>query len=212
MGSGLPSNYYSMNMIYSDFADKKQDKSVDLSGVLRVLKNEGVILLPTDTVWSLACDAIDVEAVTRLHERKASNDPWHFEILVDSVQMLKASIRHLHPRLETLLLYHNRPLSVVIEKKDLSPGFFPLNPPFLTFRVVKHDYCAALIQAFGKPLLTTAAACGDAAIPLSFADIAKPLLSSVDYVVKAAQASSDPGELSVMVKLSPRDELIFLRE
>ena len=52
-----------MNMIYSEFADKKQDQSVDLSGVLRVLKIEGVILLPTDTVWSLACDAIDTEAV-----------------------------------------------------------------------------------------------------------------------------------------------------
>ena len=201
-----------MNLIYPDFAAQMHEKDFDLNGVLRVLKNEGVILLPTDTVWSIACDAIDVEAVKRLRELKASEDPFHFEILTDSVQMLKSAIRHLHPRLETLLLYHNRPLSVVIEKKDLSPGYFPLNPSFLTFRVVQDPYCYALIRAFGKPLLSTAAAQGNDPFPASFSEVSKAVLRSVDYTVKASDRSQDLGELSVMVKLSPRDELIFLRE
>ncbi len=201
-----------MNLTFTDYPDKTHHKPYELDGVLRILKNEGVILFPTDTVWSLGCDATDLDAINRLLHLKSSKDPLHYEILVDSVERLKSAIRHLHPRLETLLLYHQRPLSVMIEKRDLSPGYFPLNHPFLTFRIVKDDYCENLIRAFDKPLLTTAAATGDNNIPTSFSAIQHDLAKRVDYIVKRRMDEDGSAELSVMVKLSNRDELVFLRD
>lgn len=201
-----------MNQPYTNPTNRAMEKISDFEGVLRVLRNEGVVLLPTDTVWSLGCDATDFDAVQRLLHLKDSNNPWHYEILTASVEMLKSSISHLHPRLETLLLYHERPLSVMIEKKRLSPGYFPLEHPFLTFRIVKDDYCRTLIGEFGRPILTTAASPNDDEIPIAFSQISIDLLKAADYVVKHGQDETEPDELSVMVRLSDKDELEFLRD
>ncbi|MBP6656377.1 MAG: Sua5/YciO/YrdC/YwlC family protein, partial [Bacteroidia bacterium] len=41
---------------------------------LAVLKNGGVILYPTDTVWGLGCDATNPEAVRKIYEIKKRAD------------------------------------------------------------------------------------------------------------------------------------------
>ena len=38
----------------------------DLQQALKVLREGGVILYPTDTVWGIGCDATNAEAVSRV--------------------------------------------------------------------------------------------------------------------------------------------------
>ena len=42
----------------------------EINKALEVLKNGGVILYPTDTVWGLGCDATNAEAVAKINEIK----------------------------------------------------------------------------------------------------------------------------------------------
>ena len=37
---------------------------------LEILKNGGVILYPTDTIWGIGCDATNVEAINKIFEIK----------------------------------------------------------------------------------------------------------------------------------------------
>jgi L-threonylcarbamoyladenylate synthase len=39
----------------------------EIQKALEVLRNGGVILYPTDTVWGIGCDATDPEAVARIY-------------------------------------------------------------------------------------------------------------------------------------------------
>ena len=41
---------------------------------VRVLKEGGIILYPTDTVWGLGCDATNAEAVERIYKLKRSEN------------------------------------------------------------------------------------------------------------------------------------------
>ena len=41
---------------------------------VRVLKEGGIILYPTDTVWGLGCDATYAEAVERIYKLKRSEN------------------------------------------------------------------------------------------------------------------------------------------
>ena len=49
-----------------------QKKTIDeiLNETLKVLRDGGVILYPTDTVWGLGCDATNPEAVAKIYEIK----------------------------------------------------------------------------------------------------------------------------------------------
>ena len=43
---------------------------MEIQKALEVLRNGGVILYPTDTVWGIGCDATDPAAVAKVYEIK----------------------------------------------------------------------------------------------------------------------------------------------
>ena len=44
------------------------DREIALA--LEVLRNGGIILYPTDTVWGIGCDATNAEAVQKIYDLK----------------------------------------------------------------------------------------------------------------------------------------------
>lgn len=184
----------------------------DIKGALAILRNGGVILYPTDTIWSIGCDATNPQAVEKVHNIKQRATTRSFEILVDSIQMLKDYVEHLHPKIETLLLYHMRPLTVVFDRPRNLPSNATGSDGAAAIRLVQDEFCRSLITEYGKPLLASFASIGDLTFPVNFGAISSEIIEGVDFVVKYRQNEKSASEPAVMVKLSKRDELIFLRE
>ena len=46
----------------------------DIRKAVEVMKNGGVILYPTDTVWGIGCDATNAKAVEKVYEIKHRDD------------------------------------------------------------------------------------------------------------------------------------------
>ena len=47
---------------------------IDLKNAVECLRQGGVILYPTDTIWGIGCDATNEEAVKRVYEIKKRED------------------------------------------------------------------------------------------------------------------------------------------
>ena len=55
---------------------------------IEVMRQGGVILYPTDTVWGIGCDATNAEAVKKVFEIKKRSDSKALLLLVDSADRL----------------------------------------------------------------------------------------------------------------------------
>lgn len=184
------------------------------SDVLRatdILNGGGLILLPTDTVWSIGADGTDPVSAERLCNLRGSRSTLSFEILVDSFEMLYTWCDNLHPRLETLLMYHVRPLAMLCKSKGKLPSRLLREDGCLAIRMVRDPFGKALLRHFGKPLLTAFAAAYDQPFPKDFGKISSKIIQGVDFVVRHSR-SRPPGEPAVMVAVSNKDDLVFLRE
>jgi len=184
----------------------------DTKGALVTLQQGGIILYPTDTIWSIGCDATNTQAIEKVYQIKQKDSARGFEILVNSLQMLRDYVVHLHPKLETLLVYHMRPLTVVFDKPRNLPANAIAPDGTVAIRVVQDEFCRSLITELGKPLLAAFATKHEGTFPVNFGAISSEIIEQVDYVVKFRQNEKMIHEPSVMVKLSRRDELVFLRE
>lgn len=187
-------------------------QNYDLEGALTTLRKGGLILYPTDTIWSIGCDATNAFAIEKVLQLKRGASGHGIEILVDSVQMLKSYVRHLHPRIETLLTYHVRPLTVLFDNPHNVPQNALDEDGYMAIRMAQDDYCRSLIAAFGKPLVASYANVANQPIPSNFGAISSEIIQGVDHVSKYRQHEKITGRPSVMVRLSERDELLFLRE
>ena len=65
----------------------------DIAKAVEVMRNGGVILYPTDTVWGIGCDATNADAVARVYEIKRRADSKAMICLVDSDARLQRYVR-----------------------------------------------------------------------------------------------------------------------
>ena len=58
-------------------AVKKTSMREEIQQTLSVLREGGIILYPTDTVWGIGCDASNPEAVKKVYDLKNRADSKH---------------------------------------------------------------------------------------------------------------------------------------
>jgi L-threonylcarbamoyladenylate synthase len=184
----------------------------DIQKAVKTISSGGLALFPTDTIWTIACDMSDAAACKSLLRLKLQSSPYNFEVLVDSISMFKKFVPSLHPKLETLLFYHNRPLSVWVNPPHAFPRHVFDRETSFAVRLVRDEYSHQLIQELGKPLFSTFATVNDDHIPSTFGSISSSVLQKMDYVAKYRQSDKKKGQTAVVVALSESDELVFLKE
>jgi len=184
----------------------------DISDIARLLEDGGLICYPTDTIWAIGCDATNETAIARLSALKEQPPGQGLILLVDSVDMLKQYAPKIHPRVETLLAYHQRPLTMVYEKPVGLPAAVKHANGSVAIRVATDEFCQELIKVFGKPIVSTAACKHGQPSPPSYGGISSEILGSVDYVVKYRQDDREPHEPSAIARLDRHKELEFIRE
>lgn len=184
----------------------------DFTALTDVLDDGGLILYPTDTVWAIGCDALNEDAVRRVYELKQRSSSKSLTLLADSVSMLRQYVSHIHPRVETLLIHHIRPLTMVYEQGINLPAQVLGEDGSVAFRIPTDSFCKTLIREFGRPLVATSACVDGMEAPVNFGSISSEIIMGVDSVVKYRQKERSIGEPSVVARLSDRAELLFIRE
>jgi L-threonylcarbamoyladenylate synthase len=183
-----------------------------LEPVLNTLENGGLILFPTDTIWGIGCDATNAEAVARVRQLKELSVEQPLTILASSIERMKDFVAFVHPRVETLLIFHNRPLTVIYDRAKNLPPQAAAKDGSVAFRIPKDKFCQDLLTEFGKPIVATAACIGTAPYPKHFGEISSAVIEGIDLVVKYRQMDKDMAEPSVIARIGEDEELVFIRE
>ena len=176
------------------------------------MKNGGLILYPTDTIWGIGCDVNNVPAIKKVYQLKQRDLQKNFVLLVSSLEMLQQYVRHVHPRISTLLSYHRRPLTVVFDGARNLPEELIAEDGSIAIRIVQDEFCRELIEAYGCPIIATSANISEQPFPANFGEISSEIITGVDYVVRHRQHEKTLGEPSVIVRVEEDGELVFLRE
>ena len=117
----------------------------EISQALQVLKDGGLILYPTDTIWGIGCDATNSDAVSKIFKLKKRADSKALISLVADKKQLKNIIGYI-PDLDitsnpTTIIY---PSAVTLSKKLLASN------GSAAIRIVQDDFCQELIERFGS--------------------------------------------------------------
>ena len=113
----------------------------DLQGIARVVQAGGVVIYPTDTVWGLGCNALDVAATTKLKQIKGKPADAALIWLLPSIAAVEKHCGAVTPTERRLL--RQKHTSVVIHGQAV--------------RVVRSGWLNRLLTACGVPLVGTSA-------------------------------------------------------
>lgn len=184
----------------------------EINKALEVLKNGGIILYPTDTVWGLGCDATNAEAVTKVNEIKGRSAEKSLIVLLDSDNKLQSYVNDVPEVAYDLIEYTEKPLTVIFSNaKNLATNVINADGS-VGIRIPKHDFCQQLLQRFRKPIVSTSANISGEPTPKFFDEISDDVKEAVDYIIDLEQESRTPKQPSTIVKLGSGGQFEFIRK
>lgn len=185
---------------------------LDLERSLEMLRQGKTVLMPEANLWMAAVSLEFPGAAEYLMNLIPGQAQEIAEILVDDIAMLKDWTQFLHPRIETLLLYHTRPVAIFLPPIDQIPTTLYHPKGGVVCRVSLDSFATALIKRLGTPLAVLPILGSTNRTPVHFGGISSALIQQMDYVVKYRQQDRTAGELPVLVRLGTDEELEFLRD
>ncbi len=183
----------------------------DIDQVAKLLLSGGIICYPTDTIWGIGCDVRRTDAIERINKLKGRPPGKAYVLLVSSIDMLKDYVKTLHPRIETLLNYHQRPLTIIYpEARNLPPEAVAPDGS-VAIRVTRSRLCRELIEAIGAPLVSTSANVSGQPYPKNFGEISSEIIENVDYVSKENRWDLSDAQPSTIAIATENGILEFVR-
>lgn len=185
--------------------------NIVLNNAIKTLKEGGLILYPTDTVWGIGCDATNYEAVNKIFKLKQREDSKTMICLVHNFDMLHQHIEDVPELARDILRYSEKPTTIIYDRPKRVAENLIASDNTLAIRIVKHDFCERLIKRFKKPIVSTSANLSGHPTPKTFHEIETDILKGVDYVVNLEQNRSEATPSSI-IKLSHNGEVKIIRQ
>ena len=184
----------------------------DLLQAVRTLREGGVILYPTDTIWGIGCDATNDKAVERIYALKQRHDEKSMLVLLDDASKIEDYVEEMPEIAWNLIEVADKPLTIIYPGAMNLAGNLIAADGSIGIRIVKDEFCNKLIRKLGKPIVSTSANISGMPWPPNFHKIDRKLVKAVDYVVTLRQNDEERGKPSGIIKLGRKGEVQVIRE
>ena len=92
---------------------RKDEIEKVLTEAIQTLRQGGVILYPTDTIWGLGCDATNPEAVKRIYEIKRRDDSKSLVLLACDLDQIARYVKEIPPMAIDLVEVNDKPMTLI---------------------------------------------------------------------------------------------------
>jgi tRNA threonylcarbamoyl adenosine modification protein (Sua5/YciO/YrdC/YwlC family) len=165
---------------------------------LNVLKQQGLLAYPTDTIYGIGCDLYNKKGIEKLYQLKNMNKkkPLAF-ICPDLSEISKyAIITDQAYRLMKRLL--PGPYTFVLEATKLVPKILVTKRRTVGIRVPQSPICQSLVQGLGNPIVTTSAVIGKRV--LQDADEIKAYLGhAIQLIIDGGRGGLEPSTVISLI-------------
>ena len=155
----------------------------EVHNAYEAIKNGGIILYPTDTVWGIGCDATNAEAVKKIYELKQREETKSMIVLMNGERMMYNVFKEIPDVAWQIIDLSEKPTTLILDNpRNVAPNLIAEDKT-LGVRLVKEPFCYKLMERMKKPLVSTSANISGMPTPNSFKEIDHHILDGVDYIV-----------------------------
>lgn len=157
---------------------------VDLQACKVILENDGIVAIPTETVYGLAGNALSPKAIELIYVVKDRPRVNPLIIHISSANQLEQYAKNI-PLAATRLMeaFWPGPLTLLLEKKDNIPSEATSGSPLAAFRVPDHPLTLQLLQSVDFPLVAPSANPFGYISPSSAQHVLDQLSGKIPYIL-----------------------------
>ncbi len=174
----------------------------DIELALRVLREGGIIVYPTDTVWGIGCDATNESAVSKIYALKHREDNKSMLVLLDSPAKLDYYVSVPNTAELLLEMQNSKPLTIIYPKARNMARNLIADDGSIGIRITEEPFSKELCARFKSPIVSTSANISGHPTAHFFQQIEQEILEGSDYVCRYRRDDMTSHESSSVIKVN----------
>jgi tRNA threonylcarbamoyl adenosine modification protein (Sua5/YciO/YrdC/YwlC family) len=180
--------------------------------VVDLLKNEGIAVFPTDTVYGLGCDITKPKAIEKVAQTKGIRiEKANFSFIFHDLSQLSDYTRPLSNAVFKLMKHYlPGPFTFILEANSNIPKLFRSKKKTIGIRIPDNNIIREIVKRLGNPVLTTSIHDEDEILDYTTDPelIHEHYLNQVDVVIDGGYGHNQP---STVIDCSG-DEPLLIRQ
>lgn len=165
-----------------------------------IIKNDGIVLFPTETVYGIGANGLSSEAVEKVYKAKGRSTKNPINLLVSSKEMIESIAKDI-TELEYKLMeaFFPGPFTIILKRKDIVPDIVTAGGDTVGVRMPSGEIALKLVQEAGVPIAAPSANLSGKLSGTNLNDIIEDFKDKVDCIIDGGD--SKIGLESTIVKV-----------
>lgn len=166
-----------------------------INEICDLLERGGVVIIPTDTLYGICCDALNPKSIERICRLKGINpDKANLSVICSGISMAAEYSRIGNN--EFVIIKDNTPgpFTYLLKSSSSLPKVFK-GRKVVGIRIPDCNVARQIAERLGHPVMTTSVECDDYDYAINAELIAEKYESSVDMMVDAGDGDTEPSTI-----------------
>ena len=164
--------------------------SCDIAEVATILKDGGVVAIPTETVYGLAGNALKGECVKKIYEAKGRPSDNPLIVHISDISHWEPLVTHIPESAIALAeKFWPGPLTIILPKSDIIPVEISGGLDTVAVRMPSDEIARAIISQCGFPLAAPSANTSGKPSPTCASHVSEDLDGKIDAIVDSGECS-----------------------
>lgn len=175
-----------------------------------ILNNDGVVVLPTETVYGIGTNFLSDKGLNKLYELKNRPVNKPISVLISNKEMINKVAKNITERQwKVISKFFPGPLTIVLDKQDYLSDILTAGLNTIGVRMPDNEIALKLIELVGVPIATSSANISGEPAFTNLSSIREVFKDKIDYYIDGGD--SKIGVASTVVRVTD-DDVIILRE
>ena len=153
----------------------------------KVIKNGGLVVIPTDTLYALSGSALEKGVIKKVYWVKGRNYNKPLSIMFHSLLQAKKYVKLNKLTLKLVKEFLPGPLTIVVQMKYKFPKELTFGSPKVGIRIPNNELALEIIKECKIPLIATSANVSGNKDPISADDATKQIGDKVDLILDSGK-------------------------
>lgn len=190
---------------YLDF--KNNNNYQKLKYPAEIIRNGGIVVFPTETVYGIGVNGLDRNAVEKLYKIKERPLDKPISLLVSDFEMIEKVAQNItEVEYKLMKKFFPGPLTIILNKRDIVPDIVTSGGDTVGIRMPKEEITRKLIEYAGVPIAAPSANISGKPSGTNLQEIIQEFEGKVDYFIDGGK--SKIGISSTIVKVI--DEIPYI--
>ena len=167
----------------------------DLEKCVEILKNDGLLAFPTETVYGLGIKASSKENYEKLVNVKNRPNDKPFTLMCSSIKDFESFVELRENTLKIIHAFMPGPITLILKTKKEIPNYIDLSTGFVGIRIPNDDFVRKMIKKVGFPLFVPSANISSFPPARTCEEVVNYFHDSIDGVVEGKCEKNIPSSI-----------------